>query len=522
MLTDDVADVDRTWLLSPFVRSVLAAAGLSLLFVVWMGFEIGGDTITRTFDNMTEFIVAVAAGGTCLTAARTIEGRYGLGWRLLGVSAMAWGAGQAVWSYYELIRGVDVPFPSLADAGFLLAVPLAVCALASFTSTLAVSGRRLRNLLDGMIVAGSVLALGWVTALGGAFHDATGSVLAQVISLAYPLGDVVIGTMAILILVRAPVRSRSAMALIAAGLLALAVSDTAFAYLTQIGRYGSSNNLLDTGWVVGYLLIGLAALQASVPSPDAGREVPAPAPSRLRMLVPYIPLVLATGATLVKVRTGGVGPFLGWTMAVIAALVLLRQVCILFENATLIAELQANKRELEELAFHDGLTGLANRLLFWDRVGIALQRSHRSRSTVGLLMCDLDDFKHINDTLGHAAGDSLLIAVAIRLRGCVRPGDTPARVGGDEFAIMVDAADQPDVPVQIAHRIIDAMRAPFRIDDTDVVASMSIGLAHTDDPRMTVETFLRKADGALYLAKHLGKARFEVSDQIAPRSSVTH
>ncbi len=157
-------------------------------------------------------------------------------------------------------------------------------------------------------------------------------------------------------------------------------------------------------------------------------------------------------------------------------------------------------------AFHDSLTGLPNRSLLLDRLQQALARSQRSGTHVGLMFCDLDDFKTINDSLGHAAGDELLVAVAQRFAGCIRPGDTAARFGGDEFVLLFEELDHAQV-TEPARRILEALGRPFKVRGRDVVVGVSIGIAAGSD---SAEDMLRNADLALYRAKDAGKGRFEV------------
>jgi diguanylate cyclase (GGDEF)-like protein len=171
---------------------------------------------------------------------------------------------------------------------------------------------------------------------------------------------------------------------------------------------------------------------------------------------------------------------------------------------------EALQQQLHHQAFHDILTGLANRALFVDRVEHAMRRSEREASPVAVLFLDLDDFKTVNDSLGHAAGDELLIAVAERLVRAARSSDTVARFGGDEFAILVEPGHMPQTAAEVAARIGEAMNAPFHVSDADVAVSVSIGIAigesHDDIPA----DLLRDADMAMYLAKRNGKARFEM------------
>jgi diguanylate cyclase (GGDEF)-like protein len=501
----------------------LGGLALAAVFVAWMRERWGGEYVTNCFDDLTELVVALAAAAACcFAAARTgPAGRSRRAWSLLAVSCLSWGLGQAVWSYFELVRRVQVPFPSWGDVGFLLAVPFAVAAVLSFPSAGTTAGGRARSLLDGAIVATSVLALGWATALGGAFHSTGGRSLGAVISLAYPLGDVVIVTITVLALVRARDGLRGPFGLMAAGLLALAVSDSLFAYFTQTHSYGANTDLLDTGWVVGYLLIALAALAGAGHRGDHP-DPPSSTPARgARALVPYLPLVLAAGVTGFQIVEGHVGPFLAWAMVTAAALTMARQFVTLLDNASLISQLRAQQSELHRLALHDDLTDLANRSLFWDRLTHAHAHAQRQRGGVAVLMCDLDGFKHINDTYGHAGGDALLVAAAERLRACARREDTPARLGGDEFAVVVETGSRPELAVLVARRLIAAMETPFRIGGYDVSATMSIGLSQSDTSAATPDDLLREADAALYLAKRQGKARFQTYQDVLSASGPT-
>jgi len=176
----------------------------------------------------------------------------------------------------------------------------------------------------------------------------------------------------------------------------------------------------------------------------------------------------------------------------------------LVHDITLRKELEM---QLQHQAFHDSLTGLANRALFRDRVAHSLARQARSHGAVSVLFSDLDDFKTVNDSLGHEAGDQLLVAVAERLRAVMRPEDTTARFGGDEFAILLEETDQEGTR-RAAERILDALRSPFEFHGRQVVMRASIGAAFTSDARTEPDDLLRQADLAMYTAKTSGKGRF--------------
>jgi diguanylate cyclase (GGDEF)-like protein/PAS domain S-box-containing protein len=165
--------------------------------------------------------------------------------------------------------------------------------------------------------------------------------------------------------------------------------------------------------------------------------------------------------------------------------------------------------ELEHQAFHDQLTGLANQALFRALVDHAVARSTRTHAPMAVLFIDLDNFKTVNDSLGHTVGDELLVEVGARIASCVRPADTTARLGGDEFAVLIEEASTPEEATVIADRIIEAMRKPFKVSVKELYASASIGIAygqHTVDG----DQLLRNADLAMYTAKRRGRGRYEV------------
>ncbi len=168
-----------------------------------------------------------------------------------------------------------------------------------------------------------------------------------------------------------------------------------------------------------------------------------------------------------------------------------------------VTERRQLENQLAHQAFHDPLTNLANRVLFRDRVEHAIQRASGGSSYPSVLLIDLDNFKAVNDGLGHSAGDRLLIEVAGRLLTCLRPADTVARLGGDEFAVLLD--DQSDSAGAVADCILDSFRVPFAVHGTDIVVTMSIGIAQIAQHQGADEV-LRNADLALYRAKAEGKA----------------
>jgi diguanylate cyclase (GGDEF)-like protein/PAS domain S-box-containing protein len=175
-----------------------------------------------------------------------------------------------------------------------------------------------------------------------------------------------------------------------------------------------------------------------------------------------------------------------------------------------ITERKALEKKLQYQAFHDPLTDLPNRALFMDRLGHALARAGQQASEVAVLFTDLDNFKVINDSLGHKAGDQLLVAVAQRLKACLRPVDTVARLGGDEFTLLLEGVTGVSDAARVAERIAQELRAPFALEAHEVFATTSTGIAVSSSAQGQPTDLLRHADLAMYRAKSKGKACYEV------------
>lgn len=179
-------------------------------------------------------------------------------------------------------------------------------------------------------------------------------------------------------------------------------------------------------------------------------------------------------------------------------------------NTRDISERKALENELAHQALHDSLTDLANRGLFQDRIDHSLARSARHDTPLAVLLIDLDDFKKINDSKGHAAGDALLVQVAQRLKANLRGPDTAARVAGDEFALLVEDMRVPDDVTVVANRILESMKKPFDIEGREITVSCSIGIAVANPREETADELLRNADVAMHSAKQAGKATFAI------------
>jgi diguanylate cyclase (GGDEF)-like protein/PAS domain S-box-containing protein len=180
-------------------------------------------------------------------------------------------------------------------------------------------------------------------------------------------------------------------------------------------------------------------------------------------------------------------------------------------NTRDISERKEFEEQLQHQAFHDSVTSLANRALFSDRVAHAIERQGRDRKPIAVLFMDLDDFKTINDSLGHAAGDQLLHDVGERLRECLRTADTAARLGGDEFAILLEDGGDGIQAVDVAERVMRMLDGPFALEGKEVFVRASVGIAVAEGQEIrAAEELLRNADVAMYMAKEKGKGRYQV------------
>ena len=238
-------------------------------------------------------------------------------------------------------------------------------------------------------------------------------------------------------------------------------------------------------------------------------EDPAADPAEARYLasighraMAMIPLV-AAGRTigLVEVTAARRGAF--DARAVELATMLAGEAAMALENARLYDEIRHQ-------ALHDGLTGLANRVLFRDRVGHAVERARRSGGLLALLFIDLDDFKILNDNHGHARGDEVLAAVAGRLDGVLRPADTAARLGGDEFAVLLEDVEDEADALAVATRIAESLRQPVALADATIRVAASIGVAIGSGGAESADDLLRNADVAMYAAKQTSRGGAEI------------
>ena len=504
-------------------RRIAAAVALgTLAYFLYLLIAPGSTRSVTAVNDVAQTIVPLVASVALVATGLKAAGRSRTSWFLLAIAALSWGLGQAVWTWYEVVLDQEVPYPGFADVGYLGAVPFLLAGVLLFPSRSLRAVGRARAVADGLMTLFLVAFASYGTFLGVVYKTSEGDVFERVLAVTYPAADVVIVAVVLAVLARRVDRLGGPLPVVAAGMVSLAVADSAFAYLTAKGTYGD-DPVTDLGWPLGFALFAVAAVMPA--EEEAALEDPRGASSSLfSVSLPYLPLIPGVAVFINMSITGEtMGPFLAVTSSAAALLLVARQMLTMVENRELTRSLEATVTELRERegqlefqAFHDPLTQLANRALFRDRLDHALDQ--RREELVSVLFVDLDDFKTVNDSLGHDVGDRLLVAVGERLRACVRVGDTVARIGGDEFSILIEGDADGTEGTLIAQRVLSALAVPFSIAGRDLRVSASLGLA--TGRYESGDGVLRDADLAMYAAKANGKARVELFEHAMRTSAV--
>lgn len=472
----------------------------AVTLAAFVALVLGGAVPQPTVAVVADVVIAalsVLAAGSCVRAAASANGRFRLAWALMAGALAAFAVGEMIWIYIEHV--VDgSPFPSAADAFFLM-FPVGVSAALLLFRNRSNRESQGRIVLDGLIVAGSLFIASWTLGLRQVYEagDATRMDLALLI--AYPVCDLIMLTIAAVVVVSAQAGQRVTMTLLTLGLTCMALADSGYAYLSARGDY-FSGNIVDIGWVAGLLLLILAAVTARQPTvPDRPMDE---VPGWASVWLPYLPLMLAgIVATARPPIPFTSGPLL--TVGVLLAVtVLARQLLAVTENRRLMAR-------VVERALHDPLTGLANQVFFQDRLAHAGESTHDGES-MSVLALDLNHFTLVNDSLGHGIGDELLCAVADRIRACVHDEDVVARLGGDEFAVLV--VGSPARARRLADRVVESFDKPFLIGGHELLIRPSVGLATTACAagQNLGEQLLNQAKTAMYSGKRSAAAGVHV------------
>jgi diguanylate cyclase (GGDEF)-like protein len=485
----------------PVLTAALILPERSAMIVVW--------TMTM--------IAAVFALGCCVITARRSPPAQRR-WRLLlGAALLSNALPKAIAAIQDGLSNrvltSDVPI----EAPALLFYPLALAGLLTFPTepvrirdvSAGPGGRNssgswhLVVLLDCLLVVGALLLLGSATIIGPVLERGLGSAGDEVIvEIAGTAGKLLLLVAVIMIAVFRRPCGTGSLALVGAAVLIFTLSDSVELYTYAEGRT-QMHPAFEVGFLVGRMLLALA-VAASASGRLAAWTRRGPPARWTTVALPYLPVAGVGVLIAVQVATGRVSPPVIYGALGLMFIALTRQMITLADNTRLVDHLQASRDELRHQAFHDPLTGLANRALFADRLQRAVTHHGQDGRPLAILFCDLDDFKNVNDTLGHAAGDKLLQTTARRLSDSVRTADTVARLGGDEFAILLDG---PDDPRAIGHRAAAAIRGPCPLSGTSRTVQASIGLVVVKPAAgpLTAEALLQHADHAMYAAKQHGK-----------------
>jgi len=422
--------------------------------------------------------------------------RHRSAWTMILVGQACFLTGDVCFALLEHVFHSDAS-PNIGDIFYIGGYPFIAAGLVMLLRSQGTS-RDAGGVIDGVIVSTSVAVLLWVFFVVPTAFDHTVSVSSRLISVAYPAGDLLLIAIGAQLAVR-HVRRQAPYWILAIGLVALLVSDLGYLYQSLYGVY-NERDPIDFGWWISYALIVAVLLHPRVGEIAAPSTRTTPSLSPRRIVVLSL-VTIAAPLTIGARSLAGAGlelPVLLGGTVVLFGLVVLRLV-------VMARELEASRTLLLHEATHDALTGLGNRTLFSDRVEDALSTGR----PVAVLCLDLDDFKLVNDSLGHPAGDVVLQVVGERLAGLLRPGDAVARLGGDEFAMMIGDPD-PASAAAVATRALAAVRQPIGLPGGRVVHSnVSVGIAHSSADS-SVEALLRDADIAMYMAKQAGKGHHEV------------
>jgi diguanylate cyclase (GGDEF)-like protein len=424
-------------------------------------------------------------------------------WISLGASMTLSTVANIPYYAFPLITGRSLPFPSAVDAFWLLTYPCFVAALFALVYQRR-GDDKAGNALDAMILVVGGSTLMWEFILGPAVHSTGLPRLAHLVSTLYPTMDLIVFAMLIRLLVASG--RNGSMRLLLVSFISLLTADAVYTVMLSHGSY-QLGGPTDGLWMLSYLLIGVASVHPTATAlPQSTHAHNRVSPGR----VAFLGAALLVGPVLIVTRPHEV-TFIAWSSGVSFLLVMTRMTWLNRRLLSVSMEVERKTDELHHQAMHDGLTGLPNRALILDRIEQALARSRRQHAPIALLFLDLDGFKAINDTFGHAAGDKLLRAMSARLTALLRASDTVGRLGGDEFVVLVEGVSLDAGPEVVADRIRDVLAEAFHVgsgNEYAVNVKTSIGIAI--GIRDSAEELLHDADVALYAAKDAGRDQYVV------------
>jgi diguanylate cyclase (GGDEF)-like protein len=441
----------------------------------------------------------------CLLASVLSGGSDRIAWRHFALGCGLWSVGTLAWQLFDIQNGVAV-FPGVADGAYLLTCAFFITGMFHFCREQRTTGIQVSNFalsLCSVAVAGFLLLLPNILA---SELQPFGTLVAGLYPVAW-FGTAAFGLTCLAIY--APAHKRFTFGLLLMGALAQAVADLIYG-LELMGssyRVGAS---FDSFWVVAFLLIAWAAGEHIREARTATHRVrslqESEAQQRAEAFVPAFALALI----FVSVGVAGFlanGPVY---LAFIPVALSFAGFLGIREHWAVLGE-RRNQAHLNHLAYHDPRTGLGNRLAFHQGLTVRLESVGRGPD-FAVLCLDLDDFKLVNDTLGHPAGDALLVHIAARLRSCVRDDDLVCRMGGDEFAILQSRPTNRREVEALADRVLEIVSASYQLEEGSVSIGLSVGIALAPGDGRSPDQLLKMADIALYCAKAGGRGRYFFSE----------
>ena len=412
-------------------------------------------------------------------------------WWLICVGQSLYMVGDVLYYWARDISHVSA-YPGVADIFYLARIPFIAVGLTMIIRHR--GGPQRTAFLDSAVIALAAGAISWEFLIAP-YTGANLAVLVRATSLAYPVMDLMLLALAIRLLTSAGRRVPSFF-LLTGGLVLLVVNDSVYGWDNLHEIAFGTNSPIAGAWLVTYLSVGACALHPSMRYLTVRATNDTPPYSRSRLVALGVAALVCPGIIAVRAWSGHLH---GGDVILVMSIVIIGLIMVRLAETMHLQ--QGSEVALRHESLHDPLTGLANRTLFYDRLGHAIQRARREVREVAILLIDLDGFKQINDTMGHSVGDRVLSTSASRLLACSRTPDTVARLGGDEFAILLDGVTTREGCVTMAQRIILALAQPIETEGIAIRTAGSVGVALSARGVVNGDELFNEADIAMYAAK---------------------